>query len=267
MSKGRFNPAGVDLDQYALRDIADGVQTGRGKTWILRGTDSSTGLTIQVIITEPGSRLTGWSKADQLVDWLSEQLRKESGPGKFEYRNIPTRGRDFLGENGFLSGLLRSRRRASEIPATVKEWARTLPPSRETADIAKQDDLRAALRSRLMEEFELLTADQVADLTNSVAANRSQRATQWAREKRIFSIHTGRRRLYPRFQFADFQPRPIIADVLKIWGGQVSDWDAFAWFGTAEYWACEGVPPATLLDTAPKTVLKAAEHVVDGAWY
>lgn len=90
----------------------------------------------------------------------------------------------------------------------------------------------ADLRTAFLAEVGALTAAEVAQLAGSRAKNSSALASRWRSERRIFAVPWGGELLYPAFQFADGEPRPVIAHVLQSFGERPSDWEVALWFAT-----------------------------------
>ena len=90
----------------------------------------------------------------------------------------------------------------------------------------------ADLRTAFLVEVGALTAAEVAQLAGSKAKNSSALASRWRSERRIFAVPWGGELLYPAFQFADGEPRAIIAHVLQSFGERPSDWEVARWFAT-----------------------------------
>jgi len=117
----------------------------------------------------------------------------------------------------------------------------------------------AQFRIRLLRDYGAFRAADLADHNQSAAANRSQLAYQWRRERRIFAVTFCRERRYLKFQFdEDGQPLPVIGRVLEALHGW-PEWDIAAWFVTPNDLLGRAQPVA-LLTTAAVDVAVAADE-------
>lgn len=103
-----------------------------------------------------------------------------------------------------------------------------LPRPASVAQALRNADLRTAF----LAEVGALRSGEVAQLAGSKARNSSALAGRWRSERRIFAVPWGGELLYPAFQFSDGEPRPLIARVLRSFGGRPSDWEVALWFVT-----------------------------------
>jgi len=79
---------------------------------------------------------------------------------------------------------------------------------------AEIDLENAEMRSTYLAEVKLLTAAQVHEQSGLGSRNKSEPASRWKRERKIFAVRKGVTYLYPAFQFENGQPRPIIGKIL-----------------------------------------------------
>lgn len=85
---------------------------------------------------------------------------------------------------------------------------------------AEADD-RANTIEKIRAETHWLTLAQIAELP----------LVKWKREGRIFSIEIDDTQAYPSYQFDEnFQPLPVIAEVLKAFKSESDSWKIAAWF-------------------------------------
>jgi hypothetical protein len=126
-----------------------------------------------------------------------------------------------------------------------------------TADVrADIDAENAKARVRFMERIPSFTSDQVAQLAGARAKNKSQTASRWKIDRRIFSVPWRGSERYPAFQFRDGRPLPEIAEILAALPPGMSPWETAFWFVSANPWL-NGATPATALDGG---ALEAARH-------
>ena len=139
-----------------------------------------------------------------------------------------------------------------------------VPGSTASPAAARQAQRNATARQALIDEFGLYDTDDVADLSGSIASNRSATASRWLANRRIFAVNHRGARLYPTFQFGtDGQPRKVIAGVLAAFEPYGLDgWETALWFTTASGWL-DDQRPVDLLTREPERVVAAAEHAFE----
>ena len=93
--------------------------------------------------------------------------------------------------------------------------------------------------------------------------NRSEPASRWKREGRLFAVRRAGVDLYPSFQFADGAPLPVIKDVLAALPGHMTGWQIALWFGSGNGWLDGAEPHERLSD--PDAVVDAARKLADSA--
>lgn len=122
---------------------------------------------------------------------------------------------------------------------------------------------------RLQAEFFRLhrsvTAPELANLTNSRAANRSARAHDWVKAGKVFSVNDGTVERFPVFQLREGAPSPVIGKVLGVLRGQLTPWQIAVWLTTPNAEFAEWQAPLDRLDAEPDAVVAAARREVEGA--
>ena len=98
---------------------------------------------------------------------------------------------------------------------------------------------------------------------SSLLRNPSEPASRWKREKRVFAVRAGRSQLYPRFQFADGNPLPVIKDVLRRLPEDMTPWQVALWFWSGNGWLDGKSPEEALSDEAG--VQNAADRLSEPA--
>ena len=122
----------------------------------------------------------------------------------------------------------------------------------------------AELRARYLLEVPTYTAAEIHELMHgSQLRNPSEPASRWRREKRVFAVRGGRAQLFPRFQFADGNPRPVIKEVLKRLPDDMTPWQIAFWFRSGNGWLGGKSPEETLGDE--DGVLYAADRLHEPA--
>lgn len=154
--------------------------------------------------------------------------------------------------------------RSPKIESLIESMLPEDPPGVPSTALVLQAQRNAAARTELLREFGYLTAEQIADLRASKAANRSALAGRWRGEGLVFSVDWRGRRLYPAFQFdGDGAPLPVIADVLRaLPSDRMSEWETALWWTAANGWL-EGARPVDLLDEHPGRVVAAAARLAE----
>ncbi len=120
------------------------------------------------------------------------------------------------------------------------------------------DAANAAARVRFVEAFSCLTSEDVTSASGSTARNRSQTASRWKAEGKVFSMPWRGQEIYPAFQFKDGRPRKAIAAVLSALPDTMSPWERAFWFVSTNGWL-DGASPADRLDQA-EAVIAAARN-------
>jgi hypothetical protein len=117
----------------------------------------------------------------------------------------------------------------------------------------------AQRRVRILRDFGALRAGAVAAVAGSSAANRSQLASRWRRERRVFAVPYRGSWWYLGFQFdAEARPRPVIARVLETFVER-EPWDVANWFVFRNRHLA-GRPPVELLGVDDDAVVAAAHR-------
>ena len=124
----------------------------------------------------------------------------------------------------------------------------------------------AAARYELLQEVGALTAEQVADLAGTRAANRRATASRWQQERQIFAVTHQGVRLFPAFQFDPeaHRPKPVVRQVLQTLPEQLmrGGWQLALWWTTPTAWL-DWRRPLDLMDEQPEAVVEAAGHERD----
>jgi hypothetical protein len=83
----------------------------------------------------------------------------------------------------------------------------------------------------IFKEEEWLTADMLNRLQPEPPSNRSLPASDWKRRGRIFSVTSGGKEYFPRYEFdAAYQPLPLMKEILAAFGTVADTWKIAAWF-------------------------------------
>jgi len=154
-----------------------------------------------------------------------------------------------------LAGSTRPAARRRRLEAVVDAMLPEAVPSSAEAWHAQQN---AQARVELLREFGALTAQEVADLAGSHAANRSALASRWHSEDRIIGVAWHGRTLYPGFQFRDGRPNATVARAaVRLRERGLDGWALALWFVTPSGWLWDR-RPVDVIDEDPERVLTAA---------
>lgn len=123
-------------------------------------------------------------------------------------------------------------------------------------------DDNALLRANYLTHTTTLTAEDIHVASGLKTKNRSEPASRWTREGKIFALKHQNVNRYPAFQFKDARPRPVIAAILERLPHDYSPWERAFWFASSNGWLdnrapqdCLGEEDA-LLSAAEKTQLE-----------
>lgn len=123
----------------------------------------------------------------------------------------------------------------------------------------------AARHARVLNEFGHATAEQLAELGQSRAANRHALADNWKKRRLVFGVRhrdqEGRvREVFPLFQFRDGRPLKVVQEVLAAFGPHKDPWKLALWFTSNNGWLPHQARPVDLLESAPQEVVAAAQR-------
>ena len=128
----------------------------------------------------------------------------------------------------------------------------------------KLEEDNAELRRRYLLEVPTYSAADIHELMRgSQLRNPSEPASRWKREGRIFAVRSGRPQRFPRFQFADGSPRPVIKQVLKRLPNDMTPWQVAFWFRSGNGWLDGRSPEEALADE--DGILNAADQLREPA--
>lgn len=121
----------------------------------------------------------------------------------------------------------------------------------------------ARLRADYLRETPLLAAADIRAASGLAPRNRSEPASRWKREGRLFAVRRSGIDLYPAFQFADGGPRPAVKAILAALPDGMTGWQTAMWFASANGWL-DGAAPQDRL-SEPEAVIEAARRLADPA--
>jgi len=141
------------------------------------------------------------------------------------------------------------------IDALVNVYMANDPLSTALPDLERDN---AEAQASFLKRWPVLTAEQLAERARHGSTNRSATATRWKSVRKIFGVRTGRREVYPAFQFREGQPRAVIGHVLEALPSEISLWQTAFWFVAPNGWL-DGAAPVERLDDEA-SVREAAVH-------
>ena len=121
----------------------------------------------------------------------------------------------------------------------------------------------AFLRSRYLQETPLLTGAEVRATSGLNPRNKSEPASRWKREGKLFAVRRSGVDHYPAFQFVDGSPRPVIKAILDALPRDMTGWQIAMWFASGNGWLDGDEPKERLSD--PDAVVDAARRLADPA--
>jgi hypothetical protein len=114
----------------------------------------------------------------------------------------------------------------------------------------------AHLRASYLKSIPTLDSAKVRLLSGLKPKNKSEPASRWKREGRVFAVRHAAIDLFPAFQFHDDAPRPAIKKILKALPDHLTPWQIAFWFASGNGWL-DSKSPQECLGT-PDLVIKAA---------
>jgi hypothetical protein len=132
------------------------------------------------------------------------------------------------------------------------------------AEIQKVFDRWAAreqvVRGTVVFSVPMFTANSVPGSGNRPL--KTSHIRDWRRKRLIFGARYKGRDYFPAFQFNNGQPKPIIAEVLRLLQ-PADNWQTMFWFYGANVWVDEDQQPFTALESNPEAVIEAACHATE----
>lgn len=121
----------------------------------------------------------------------------------------------------------------------------------------------ARLRSDYLRETPLLTAAEIRAASGLNPRNRSEPASRWKREGRLFAVRRSGIDLFPEFQFVDGVPRRPVKAILAALPAGMTGWQIAMWFASSNGWLDGAAPQERLADA--EAVVEAAGRLADPA--
>ena len=157
-----------------------------------------------------------------------------------------------------------TRRNAQLTDANIEKLLEVILSDVPRARVETKVDVdNARLRAEYLQETPLLTAAEVRAASGLQPRNKSEPASRWKREGKLFAVRRSGIDLYPVFQFADGAPRPVVKKVLAVLPKDMTGWQVALWFASGNGWLDGAEPQEYLSD--PDAVIDAARKLVDPA--
>ena len=157
-----------------------------------------------------------------------------------------------------------ARRRAQLTDANIEEMLEVFLSDAPRAPIETDLDIdNARLRAQYLQETRLLTSAQVRAASGLSPRNKSEPASRWKREGRLFAVRRSGTDLYPAFQFVDGVPHPAIRKILAALPKDMTGWQIAMWFASGNGWLGGDEPQTRLSD--PDGVVAAASELTEPA--
>ena len=152
---------------------------------------------------------------------------------------------------------LLERSRAKALDKYISELVEILVRKEEMADFDCDIAVdNAFLRAKYLTQTVILTAEEIHVASRLKTMNRSEPASRWTHEGKIFALKHQNINRYPAFQFKNARPRPVIAAILQRLPHDCSSWERAFWFASSNGWLDNRVPQDCLDDE--KALLMAA---------
>ena len=159
-----------------------------------------------------------------------------------------------------VSGRRNARLMDANIEKVIEVSLLETPRSRVETEL---DHDNARLRAGYLRETSLLTTAQVRSASGLEPRNKSEPASRWKREGKLFAVRLRGADLYPAFQFEDGSPRAVIKKVLAALQKDMSGWQVAMWFASGNGWLDGDPPQERLLE--PNAVIDAALKLAEPA--
>ena len=157
-----------------------------------------------------------------------------------------------------------AKRTAQLTDANIEKMLEVFLSSEPRAPIETDLDIdNAKLRAEYLQETRLLTSAQVRAASGLSPRNRSEPASRWKREGRLFAVRRSGTDLYPAFQFVDGVPHPAIRKILAALPKDMTGWQIAMWFASGNGWLGGDEPQERL--SQPDGVIAAARKLAEPA--
>lgn len=132
--------------------------------------------------------------------------------------------------------------------------------------IVREAAMLAKARREVLDASEWVTAARIAEIAGLSGSNPSAQPNTWKQDRKIFAIENNGKDYFPDYGLDPdkrYRPRPVMADVLRVFGDTKSPWKLAFWFASVNSYL-GGKRPLDLLATRPQDVIRAAQAEVEG---
>lgn len=150
-------------------------------------------------------------------------------------------------------------RRSALREASIEKLVDILLEGEERPEVDEEIDLdNAKLRAMYFSDTKPYTAADIRAMRapGKMPKNKSEPASRWKRENRIFAIRRNGIDYFPRFQFADGAPLPVLKKVLNALPDDMTPWQIAFWFASGNGWL-DGIAPQEALKNETGVLLAA----------
>ena len=230
-----------------------------------------------MIMTEPPETTPAVELTPSEVERLPARLRKKIKAGKYprsKQRQLQRwvliganskQEAEVMRTTATMAGRILGQRRKELTERNIEVLVDLYLQGEKRADVDRElEQDNAELRAQYLHEVPTLTAAEIHELMHgSLLRNPSEPASRWRREKRVFAVRAGRAQLYPRFQFVDGHPNPVVKEVLRRLPDDMSPWQIAFWFCSGNGWLDGRSPEEALGDE--DGILTAADRLREPA--
>lgn len=118
---------------------------------------------------------------------------------------------------------------------------------------------RERLLAKIFNHSRWCSASDLSDLAGVPKEELVLNLNDWKSAGKIFSLQRHGEDVFPLYSFdKNFKPLPVMADVLKIFGGEKSEINISAWFASVNSWLRDEYPAGVIV-TEPQSIIRAAE--------
>lgn len=132
-----------------------------------------------------------------------------------------------------------------------------LVSARPSLELVEERASRIATINQILQGADFLTGDMINAAQSAPKENKSSVASDWKRRGRIFGVlGSDGKEYFPRYQFdMNYQPLPVIRDLLAALGPVGDAWKIAAWFHFPNGWIGAADGAGGVRSLAPKDVL------------
>lgn len=121
-------------------------------------------------------------------------------------------------------------------------------------------------KNTILSETSWVSSELINSHQKTLTEHKSAVASDWKRLGRVFSVNDGEREFFPAYQFdMEWQPLPVIKEILAQLGDLADGWNIAAWFHFPNGWLSYRDKSGAVVSVAPKDALDRVEDVVVAA--